>query len=339
MAAGLKEGTLIREPAPALYVYHQCFSHEGRELARRMIIVRGRLTPFSEGIILPHERTFGGPKEDRLALMRATMCNLSAVFGLYSDSEMRVLDALEMECRREPDAFATLDGVENKMWIVTDSAVHRQVGSIMADKKVYIADGHHRYETSLHYRDELAAAGRAPLGHDHPARFIMLVLAGMEDPGCIILPYHRVLVGAKLETVLRAWAAGTAPCSENQADLTLVEGASGRRAALRFTDRQKLRSLDPRQPAAWYELDAAYLHRCLLDVFWADEAGPPRVEYVKSSDEALRVAQARNGVALLMNATPMAHLRAVSEGGGLMPPKSTYFHPKLATGLTINPLS
>jgi uncharacterized protein (DUF1015 family) len=212
----------------------------------------------------------------------------------------------------------------------------------MADKRVYIADGHHRYGTALMYRDYAAETSGGELPSDHPARFVMFVLASMDDPGCLILPYHRALAEIDLATVVDAWSEGTEPTDRNTADIVLREGSTGKEAPLRFTQRDKLAALGPDECEAWRKLDYAYLHRYLIgELLQAKIGGDPagRVRYVKSEEQATKTAQEQSGVALLVKATPMAHLRAVAEAGGLMPQKSTYFHPKLATGLTINPLT
>lgn len=335
-----KEGVLIREAASALYVYHQSFEHEGRHYTRKKFIARLQLASFSEGIILPHERTFGGPKEDRLALMKATQCNISPVFGLFSDSRNQVTAVFDAVVHRDPDFHAELEGVENKVWIVTDTAPINRVRQLMRDKKVYIADGHHRYGTALLYRDYVASQ-TGGLSADHPANFVMFVLASMEDPGCLILPYYRVLAGAPLDAVLTAWRSGIEEIQQSQqADVHLWEAATGTEKAIRFTKRPILRKLESGQVDPWYDLDCAYLHRYLLDELLTKALGrAPDIYYAKSLEHARQIARDSNGVALIVNATPMAHLRAVSEAGGLMPQKSTYFYPKLATGITINPLS
>jgi uncharacterized protein (DUF1015 family) len=232
-----------------------------------------------------------------------------------------------------------MEGVENRLWIVTDAAVIDRVRSAMAPKKIFIADGHHRYGTGLNYRDYVAEQAGGSLPKNHPANFVLMVLASMNDPGCVILPYPRVLAGTSLDTVLSAWRPGIAEAPESDADVTLFEGATGRTACIRFTDRAKLQSLAPDQSDAWRALDVAYIHRYLIDeLMTAAGAGEPTIRYVKSTDVAKKVAQEESGVALLVRATPMDHLRGVSEAGDLMPQKSTYFYPKLATGLTINPL-
>ena len=335
----LADGTLIREAKPALYLYHQTFKHEGKSYTRRKFIARVRLAPFSEGSILPHEKTFGGPKEDRLALMKATKCQLSAILGMYTDPEDRIGKAFTETSGKKPDATGRVGDVENRMWVVTDGGVIDTVVSAMADGKVYIADGHHRYGTALLYRDWLTERAGESLPDDHPANYIMFALAGMDDPGCLILPYHRALANVTVDSLVEAWSEGTEPCDEVDADVRLVNGKSGQMTPLRFSKRGILSSLEPDQCDAWHLLDYAYLHRYLIDDLFERKLGrTAEVRYAKSAEAARAVAKEESGVALLLNATPMAHLRAVSESGGLMPQKSTYFHPKLATGITINPL-
>ncbi len=337
----LADGTFVREKNPALYLYHQQFQHDGRQHTRRKFIARVRLQPFSDGVILPHELTFGGPKEDRLALMKATRCQLSPIFGLYADPEDRVGQAFTATASTQPDVTGTLDDVENRMWIVTDPGVTDVVVTALADKKIYIADGHHRYGTALLYRDWLAQQHGGSLPPNHPANYVMFVLASMDDPGCLILPYNRVLADIELETVLEAWSDGTTSTGIDQADIVLWDGRTETEQPLEFTNRDILTSLEPDQCDAWHKLDYAYLHRYLIDELLTKKLGgeKPQVRYVKSTGDAKETARNESGVALLVKATPMAHLRTVSESAGLMPQKSTYFHPKLATGLTINPLT
>jgi hypothetical protein len=172
----------------------------------------------------------------------------------------------------------------------------------------------------------------------------MFVLASMDDPGCLILPYHRALGQIEVAAVEKAWADATSIVESTgrrdtdaaNTDVRLWDARSGKETSLRFTRRDILRKLEPSQPDAWYQLDYAYLHRYLIDDLLAKHLGrAPKVHYAKSADQARAAAKEDAGVALLTKATPMAHLRAVSESGGLMPQKSTYFAPKLATGVTM----
>jgi len=334
----LADGALVRESSPAIYVYHQIFEHDGKTFTRKKFIARVRLHDFSDGVVLPHERTFGGPKEDRLALMQSTKCQLSPIFGLYADPENLVHQALSGTVSQPPQATATMNHVLNQFWVVTDAGIIDTVVTSLADKKIYIADGHHRYSTALSYRDWACEQSSGSLPEDHPANYVMFVLASMDDPGCVILPYHRALANVNIKQVLEAWQRGVEPTSADDADLVLHNGA-GEEVAVKFTNRAALRRLSPDHVEPWYDLDTAYLHRYLIDDLLQNAlGGEPNVHYAKSAGQAKRIAENESGVALLVNATPMSHLRAVSDAGGLMPQKSTYFHPKLATGLAISPL-
>ncbi len=220
----LSSGVLVKETSPAIYVYHQTFEHEGKTFTRKKFIARVRLHPFSDGVVLPHERTFGGPKEDRLALMQATKCHLSPIFGLYTDPENDIHRALSSTVNQPPQAVATMDHVLNKFWIVTDTVVIDAVVSSMADKNIYIADGHHRYGTALSYRDWVCDRAGGSLPGDHPANYVMFVLASMDDPGCVILPYHRALADLSIAALLEAWKDGIDKATMNDADLVLHDG-------------------------------------------------------------------------------------------------------------------
>ena len=191
----LREGILRQDDHPALYVYHQTFEVDGKMHTRKGFLARVRLEPIGQGKIYPHEQTLAGPKADRLALYHATGFNLSPVFGLYPDTTDEVHRKLEAGLRDRTPLVATDHlGVENRLWIVTDQETHTVVSGLMAAKPVFIADGHHRYETALKYRDEVAASGQSS-GHDDPSQFCLMMLVGMSDPGLLILPTHRLVSG------------------------------------------------------------------------------------------------------------------------------------------------
>ncbi|MGB0715632.1 MAG: DUF1015 family protein [Phycisphaerae bacterium] len=340
LEAWLAEGALVRDAEPAVYLYHQTFTHAGQSYTRRKFFARVRLTEFSEGQVLPHEKTFGGPKEDRLALMKATKSQLSPIFGLFSDPEDAVNKAFEATAARTPDATGSLDGTDNRLWIVRDDATIGQLQQILADKKVYIADGHHRYGTALLYRNWYREAFADTFSDSHPSNYCMFVLASMDDPGCLILPYYRTVAGVDRESLLGIWSDGVETCDAGEADAILHDGKTGTETPVKYAQRQKLHDLEAGQVEPWYDLDYAYLHRYLIEDRLAGASGQtPDIKYVKSEEDAKKVAAETGGTALLVNATPMAHLQAMSLAGGLMPQKSTYFHPKIATGLAINPLA
>ncbi len=350
-----EDGTLAREEQPALYAYEQIYTHAGRRYTRRMFFARMRLEAFGAGTVFPHEQTFGGPKEDRLKLMQATRCQLSAVFGLYNDPYNTVSGLLDTA--DEPDVTAEMEGVINRLWLVHDSDRIEQVCEALLRRPVYIADGHHRYGTALIYREWLSVT-TGPLALDHPAQFVLVGFCAMEDPGCLILPTHRVLSGfgqATTEQVFAAIQQGvqlSAPLPPSTDPDTLlgpgaphdvvVYAADGDRMyAGQFSRRDILNSLAPERSLAWRQLDLAYLHRYLIDELVTKHTlngTPPTIHYIKSGTDAIQDARSSRGIVVLCKPCTMAELRAVSEAGDLMPQKSTYFYPKLATGLVLNPL-
>ncbi len=228
-----------------------------------------------------------------------------------------------------------------------DAEIASTLTDIFADKKVYIADGHHRYNTALNYREWLIE-NEGSLDEKHPANFIMLVFASMDDPGCLILPTHRVIVDIPdltVDALADAWKDACQPVSEadaEQADMILVDGKSDNTIPVRFINRDILKSLEPEKSAAWCGLDVAYLHRYLIDELYAKSVGSdkaPTIHYIKSEQDARDLATRESGIALICKPATMEQLRAISEAGDVMPQKSTYFYPKVATGLTINRLS
>jgi len=354
--AWLADRTLVRDAEPAVYAYHQRYSHTGREYVRKMFFARLHLEPFGTGSVFPHEQTFGGPKEDRLALTKATGVNLSPIFGLYQDPENVVADRLERALEGEPLAVATMDGVENRLWAVTRPAVLDEVARLMAPRSIYIADGHHRYGTGLMHRDWYVTE-HGPISDDHPANFVLCVFCAMEDPGLLILPTHRVLPGVKLCRELFAederievipfkpadGDAAIASLRPHGAQAIAVYGLSDEPwLAIRPRRADFLREYEPQHSHAWRTLGLAFLHAYLLNRVVAPAVSggtAPTIQYVKSAEEAVRVARESAGTAFLMQPTTMEELRNVCQAGDLMPQKSTYFYPKLASGLVINPLT
>lgn len=352
----LRDGVMVRDPQPGLYVYHQRYTHGGTAYTRKMFFARLRLEPFGEGSIFPHERTFGGPKEDRLALTKATQANLSPIFGLYEDARNIVATRLEQALPPNPLATGTMDGVENRLWAVTDAGVIEEVARLMAPKATYIADGHHRCGTGMLYRDWLIEQ-QGFLSEDHPANCVLCVFCAMEDAGLLILPTHRVLPGVKIpaetfaddpaleSTVLDttdADAAVSALAQFGPQAVACYDPATGSTAAIRPKAADILDALEPDHSPAWRRLGLAFLHAYLLDrVVTPKLCGgqAPSIQYVKSGPDAIAAAREFSGTAFLLQPTTMEELRRVCSAGDLMPQKSTYFYPKLASGLVINPLT
>lgn len=350
----LRDGTMVRDERPALYVYHQRYQHAGTAYVRKMFFARLRLEAFGSGSVFPHERTFGGPKEDRLALTKATRANMSPIFGLYDDARNEVSSRLEQELPA-PVARGTMERVENTLWAATDPALIQSIAELMQSKSIYIADGHHRYGTGLLYRDWLISQQRT-LPDDHPANFVLCVFCAMEDPGLLILPTHRVLPGVRgVREVLAADAklevTALPPGSPDEAVRGLARlgpqavglcDGGGQCFAVRPRSREILDALEPSRTPAWRRLGLAFLHAYLLERVVTPKlcsGKEPTIQYIKSAPEAVRAAQAGGGAAFLMQPTTMEEMRDVCGAGDLMPQKSTYFFPKLASGLVINPLA
>ncbi len=350
LQAWLADGTLIRDQKPALYVYHQRFAHDGRSITRRMFFARLRLEPFGTGTVFPHEQTFGGPKEDRLMLTRATQCNLSPIFGLYPDARNKVAAVLDVD-DREPTCLGRLDDVENRLWVVDAAGTIERAVHAMANRAVFIADGHHRYGTSLMYRDELAGqAGTLP--DDHPANFVLMVLCAMEDDGLLILPTHRLLMGLDVDRAIASLQAAdgvevqpvAADAVEPVAPGTfrVYDGAGDRAWRLTVEGSRVLATLAPERSEAWRRLDVAVLHRYLIDEVLRSavlDGREPEIRYIKDVREGRRKAREKAAIQIEMAPTSLSDLGEVCRAGELMPQKSTYFYPKLATGLLIHPLT
>lgn len=356
----LTEGALFTEPDPAIYVYHQEFTHEGVTYTRRGFMARMRLSRFGEGQVFPHEETMPGPKIDRLMLMTTCKANLSQVFGLYPDSAgdaQRILD--EAASRITPVEATDHLGVLNRMWAVTDVGAVTAVAGALGSRPVFIADGHHRYETACQYRDHIYETGA--LTPEHPANFVLMMFVAMEDPGLIVLPTHRLFRGLPAMTS-QELATRLAPCfttrpagqGPEQAPTVWEDietggdqGAIGLFAQkdqqwlvakLTETGRARMAEVAKEHNEQWRALGVSLLHRLVVeDLLGGRELPKPKyVHLVREVVEGLQTGEFPLA-ALVMPAT-VQDVREISLGGERMPAKSTYFYPKLLTGLVINPL-
>jgi uncharacterized protein (DUF1015 family) len=356
----LEEGVLRRDERPALYRYHQTFTAEGRTATRKGFICRIRLARFDEKVVLPHERTLSGPKADRLKLKRACRAHLSQVFGLYSDPARRT-DAPFERLESEPPALegTTTDGVAQRLWRLTDPALQAEVVRALASEKVYIADGHHRYETMLALRDELRAEAKSPRSS---VEYGTIFLANMDDPGLLVFPTHRVVHGLPAfdaEALVRRAgeffevepaAAKDAPAvraglaERGRRAPAFAVAAGGRLYYLVLRQNAALDRVPAlRGPAVLRTLDVTLLHALIIEeILGIDRAAQEKqtnLRYVKDTAHALAEAAAPGVQAVfLMNPTRVEQVKAVADAGEVMPQKSTFFYPKLASGLVINPI-
>lgn len=355
LADWLADGTMFTDAQPAIYPYYQKFTHGGRSYTRKKFFARLRLEAFGAGSVFPHEQTFGGPKEDRLCLMKSTKAQLSPIFGLYEDPENAIAAKLEAARESKPLAHGALDHVESELYSVTDPKVVAEVVRMMSPRPVFIADGHHRYGTALMYRDWLKT--QTSIGPDHPANFILCVFCAMEDPGLLILPTHRVLPGITIRaTDLKADAnLEVKPFNPASADaavselaqfgpqaVALFSAADNAYVVLRPRNPELLQQWESQHSAAWRKLGLAFLHSYLIDRVVAPRAAggkAPEIHYVKAAEPAVAEARETKGSVFLMQSTTMDELRDVCKAGDLMPQKSTFFWPKLASGMLVNPLA
>ena len=299
-----------------------------------------------------------GPKEDRLKLYRATGFNLSPVFSLYPDPDGEVFRQLEPFTLKGPPLVAKDHlGVTNRLWLVTDSHTLSAVTGLMGPRPVFIADGHHCYETGLKYLDERKAAGEVP-DDEAPANFCLMMLVGMSDPGLVILPTHRLVGGLPAVDTAQVEDAITdhfdvvgrfpdaAACWEHveidgsQDLLGFGTVADGKWFAARLRDPVVMAQLAPDHSAEWQGLGVSILHKLVLDRLLREKlGGTPTLKFVHLMREVTDAVAAREcQVAVLVPPATMGHVERIAGHREKMPPKSTYFYPKLLTGMVFNSL-
>lgn len=355
------QGIVKQDSAQSLYVYHQEFEIEGRRHLRRGFMARVRLEPFGEGKIFPHEETMSGPKADRLLLMRATGMNLSQVFGLYPDELGEVQQQLDDAVGRSLPLEATDHlGVVNRLWPVTDQRVVSEVTGLMGPKPIFIADGHHRYETALRFLEERRAASEVS-GPEAAPSFVLMMLVSMTDPGLVILPTHRLVSGlpdlraaqladllkdhAKVERIGEGESAARETWDRIESDggqeiLGFGTVADGVWQTARFRAADAMQRLVPQHRDAWRSLGVSILHVLVLDELVAKTCHcTPKCQYVHLLDEVLQATAARScQLGVLVPPAQMSHVEEIAGHLEKMPPKSTYFYPKLLSGLLFNPV-
>lgn len=375
LARWRSEGVLVRDDEPAFYRYDQTFRAPGQAAGpatrRRGFLALVRLVPFAQRVVLPHERTLSGPKEDRLKLFRATRTNLSPGFMLYRDAR-RELDA-PLDTAEPLAEFSTPDGVHHALSRVRGRDALRAIVEGVARSTLLIADGHHRYETAVRYSEEAASvdAAASHSGEREASasrgehRYFMTFLANGDDPNLVVFPTHRhvhsldsfsfdaLVSRARDFFVVEALEAGVAADAilerlrrAGQRGPSVAASAVDGRVAL-LTLRSDI-SLDGhptlgQKPTVLRRTDVTVLHAAILEsvlgITPEAQAAKTNLWYPQDASEALRELRAGRGqVLFLMNATPVAQVREVAEAGEIMPQKSTFFYPKVATGLAVHTL-
>lgn len=356
----LEKGILVKEDKPAIYIYEEEFTAYGERKAIKGIICRVTLEEFSKGIILPHEFTLSKAKEDRLNLMKATNCNFSQIYSLYMDGGKNTLGKIDSLSKSEPDIqLQDNDNVTHRMWIIKDEKAIADICSDFADRKLYIADGHHRYETALNYRNYLREQGLAKEGD--ACDYQMMMLVDMEHPGLVVFPTHRLvrnLDSFNAERVIdgcKEYFDVTEHSDINTIESTLMELYNQGKKAYAFycggssykllvlKDTNIIKKLLPNASTATQQLDVTILHTLILEkIFGIDAENMAKqinLTYTKIFDEAISsVQQGNSQCAFILNPTRVSEIREVASNGEKMPQKSTYFYPKMITGLVMNQL-
>jgi uncharacterized protein (DUF1015 family) len=350
----LASGVLMEDAAPALYLYRQEFTNpaDGRRYTRSGLFCALKLEPYSAGVVLPHEETRTKAKEDRLNLMRATSANPEPIFGLYEDEQGELDTLYDRIAAGTPFLEVHSGGDTHRVWRVDDRAAIERAQTFLSTRRVWIADGHHRYETGLAYGDEHRA--QEPGSDPRPYDYLLIVLTSFTDPGIVVLPTHRLVKNvpgsriAELYLQLERYFDIEPVHPDKLAERMQGNPAEGvHRFGLLMRDKAWVLTL--RDPSimdsaveghadCWKQLDVSILQALVLErslgIPATTLATTPDIGYTRDLDEAFeRVSSGEYQIALLLNLPSAEEVRYVAAAGDKMPPKSTFFYPKLWSGL------
>ena len=366
------EKTLVRDVKPAIYYYVQVYRlKDGQRRTRKGFIALAKLEEFGKGGIHPHEKTLAGPKADRLKLMEACHTNFSCIFSIYSEPQKIVNRLLEDCCVNGSPIIdvADDDAVENKVWRVDRPEIIKKIAEIMSQKPLFIADGHHRYETALNYRNIMREKSDDYTGKE-AFNYVMMYFSNMDDDGMTIMPTHRVVHNVSkfnpkaflancspffnMEEI--KWDSRIEPKVRKEVYKKMEEKGAGLPSFGLYINGidsyfvLTLKGKDIMDKAfgssiseVFKSLDVTALHALILNnilgISSTAQENQENIVYVKGMDEAIE--EARKGgrqMAFLLNPTKIEQVKAVATAGHVMPQKSTYFYPKLLSGLLINPI-
>ncbi len=360
-----KEKILIREEVPSFYLYRQTFPDPVTGLSKTRTAVLGRLKlePFDKGIVIAHEKTLAKPKEDRRKLLEMTETNFSPIFGLYDDPKGEIILG-SLAVTQEAPLYEAIDEdqVNHKLWKIADEKRVHQIEEGFKEKKIYIADGHHRYQTSLDYALEKRTRDHVPAGVEVPSDFGLIALVEFRDPGLVLMPTHRILLpiqdfdnAAALKAledyfdvtpstvpqILEALSTDSQKFSS--ADFLkkrpVIGLVLGKEKAFLLTAKnlEKAKELiGLKKPEIWYHLDVALISHLILAKLWGIHEGQWEADlrYTHSQEVALKqITEGKAQAIFLLESPPVEILREMGNVKELMPQKSTYFYPKLASGL------
>lgn len=347
------EGILAQDKKESIYIYEEKFEVGGVSYAFRGFTCYAKLHEFSENIILPHEETLSKAKTDRLNLLKASGCSFSQIYSLYSDKSGETARIIaELSAREPDDTFTDGAGVTHSLWAVEENEKTAELARQFTDRKLYIADGHHRYETALNYRRYC----RENAINEPNSEYIMMFLIDMENAGLVVFPTHRIVRDlesfdrkAVLEKAQKYFQTKEIKADEAQKFLDAAY-QKGEKAFVMigkdFTDALTLRDITvmdklfPEKSEALRRLDVSVLHSLILEeIMGIDKENMAKqinLTYTRSADEAVNAAKEYANCSFLINPTRVEEIALVAAAGEKMPQKSTYFYPKLITGLVMN---
>jgi uncharacterized protein (DUF1015 family) len=357
----INERILLRDSRDAVYAYNQEYTVGGAKKTRHGFIALGELEEFGKGGVMPHERTLAGPKADRLNLMRATGTQFGLIFMLYPDPANKVTALLAGACKRPADMEATdNDGVVHRLWVISNESVIAETVKLMQDKQLFIADGHHRYETALNYRREMLEKGVTCEAGNENYNNRMMAFVSMQDSGLTILPTHRLIFNLTAdqlqrfpEELKRFFAVETCKDLAEMLEKMKPQSKDDHRFGLYLNGSFSLLTLKDEKSISglvranvsedWKRLDVSILHTVLEHLLGIDKKKleeESNVAYERYADKAVKlVDEKRYQLALFLNPTKASQVAKVAGNGERMPQKSTDFYPKLYTGLVINKLN
>jgi uncharacterized protein (DUF1015 family) len=356
----LKEKILTADTAPCIYVDDHQFKHQGKTWHRRSITCRVKLEEWDKMIVRPHEGTLSRPKGDRLSLLWALKADTSPIMALYEDNNKKIAAALDASTRGKPTFnISAVDSESHRIWAVSDETI-KQITGALADQPLYIADGHHRYESALNYQREKRTSTKAAPGQQ-PFDFVMMTLIDFADPGLVILPAHRQVRGLKessltgilpslrsifkVEEIPDEKAGGQAQIDKllaenaNEVKLLLCGPGKGRFYRLTLTDFTPVKPMIPYFHSELYQkLDVSIVDHVILEELLGltHEAAGTYIDYTNDAPEAIkRVQEQEYQLAVIVNPVKPQAIKAIADSGDRMPRKSTYFYPKVPAGLVM----
>lgn len=344
----LSSGILERDREECIYVYGEDFEVKGERYSLKGIICLCKLYPFSEGVVLPHENTLSHAKADRFELMKATLCNFSSIYGLYVDEEAQITSVVKTAASRAPEqCFTDDEGVTHTLWRIDDPKETAQIIRAMEEKQIFIADGHHRYETAVKFKEYLTERGECTVGRD----YVLMTLVDMDNDGLVIFPTHRLIHSMPVDKDELLTKLADKFEIEEYDNIRLAEAVlakhTDRKAYALYTGGNGFTLLtlkgmpEVKDDGGLSALDVSVLHDMVLEeclgIDKENMAAQRNLRYTRDINEAVEsVRSGESSAAFILNPTKVGEIKSVSLSGGKMPQKSTYFYPKLKTGLVMN---